>query len=68
MKAIAIVLGLFVMFAACNPIRGGEPNPGLKAVADGLRAVRFIKSKVWRQRSLRKASFSQSGPARGTSI
>jgi len=34
MKTIAIVLGLFVMFAACNPIRGGEPNPGLKAVAD----------------------------------
>jgi hypothetical protein len=34
MKAIAIVLGLFVMFAACNPIRGGESNPGLKAIAD----------------------------------
>jgi hypothetical protein len=34
MKAIATVLGLFFLFAACNPIRGGEPNPGLKAVAD----------------------------------
>jgi hypothetical protein len=34
MKAIAIVLGLFVMLAVRNPIRGGEPNPGLKAVAD----------------------------------
>jgi len=34
MKAIAIVLGLFVMLAVSNPIRGGEPNPGLKAVAD----------------------------------
>ena len=34
MKAIAIVLGLFVLLAVSNPIRGGEPNPGLKAVAD----------------------------------
>src|SRR5258708_32804206 len=34
MKAIAIVLGLFVMLAVSNPIRGGELNPGLKAVAD----------------------------------
>ncbi|HEV3083219.1 MAG TPA: hypothetical protein VGY66_25765, partial [Gemmataceae bacterium] len=34
MKAIAIALGLFVMLAVSNPIRGGEPNPGLKAVAD----------------------------------
>ncbi len=34
MKAIVIVLGLFVMLAVSNPIRGGEPKPGLKAVAD----------------------------------
>ena len=26
MKAIAIALGLFVMLAVSNPIRGGEPN------------------------------------------
>lgn len=34
MKALAVVLGLFVTLAASNPIRAGEPNPGLKAVAD----------------------------------
>ncbi len=34
MKAIVIVLGLFIMLAVSDPIRGSEPNPGLKAVAD----------------------------------
>lgn len=34
MKALAVALGLFVVFAVSDSVRGREANPGLKAVAD----------------------------------